>query len=171
MNKSTTQQESKEVYLISFTFALSAILCVTTCFIYVRSYFSRGRTNNKLTYIPYKYLMIFTFLLMLQISIAEEVYIRQSNNEDSQSKTSEFVIIFVNVQKFNTEIMVIAYQTYEWFALWFMMHFQKGYDIYTVGVELRKFKPMEKKHWLYFKSYLVFQMCMTVIIVMGPMLY
>ena len=81
------------------------------------------------------------------------------------------MIIFVNVQKFNTEIMVIAYQIYEWFALWFMMHFQKGYDIYTVGVELRKFKPMEKKHWLYFKSYLVFQMCMTVIIVMGPMLY
>lgn len=51
-----------------------------------------------------------------------------------------------------------------------MIEFQKGYDITTVGVELRKFKPREQTHWLLFKWYIAIQLCLTLILVILPAL-
>ena len=74
--------------------------------------------------------MIFTLLLMLQISIAEIYDLLKLKNVAINGNYALILILFVNVFKFNLELMVVAYQTYEWFALWFMMNFQKCYDIY-----------------------------------------
>lgn len=80
------------------------------------------------------------------------------------------LVLVINVFKFNFELMAIQFQSYEWFALWFMMNFQRGYDITTVGVEKRKFKPKEKVHWILFKCYLGAQLFLTSVIVIVPAL-
>jgi hypothetical protein len=42
-----------------------------------------------------------------------------------------------------------------------MINFQKDYDITTVGVELRKFKPLEQRH------YCVFRTCIALVVALN----
>lgn len=50
----------------------------------------------------------------------------------------------MNLNKVNFLDEALAFQIYEWLNTWLIIHFQKDYDITTVGIEKRKFQPIEK---------------------------
>lgn len=65
-------------------------------------------------------------------------------------------ILIMNMCKVNFGNIVVAFQVYEWFALWKMIHFQKDYTLATVSLARDKFRVIEKRHWAVFRLILVF---------------
>ena len=65
-------------------------------------------------------------------------------------------ILIVNLCKVNFGNIVVAFQVYEWFALWKMIHFQKDFNLTTVSLARDKFRPIEKRHWLVFRLFIIF---------------
>ena len=55
--------------------------------------------------------------------------------------------------KSNFLFLTFAFQTYTWFCYWFLINFQQNYDLSTIEVEQRKFKPKERQHFFMFKFF------------------
>ena len=64
-------------------------------------------------------------------------------------------ILIVNMCKVNFGNIVVAFQVYEWFALWKMIYFQKDYKLPTVSLARDKFRVIERRHWLVFRLIIV----------------
>ena len=75
----------------------------------------------------------------------------------NDKKTSyQNTLLIINVIKFNLCYTVFATSIYEWFCIFKMIDFQKKYNLTTVGAARDKFIPIEKRHFLIFKTVLTF---------------
>lgn len=71
-------------------------------------------------------------------------------------------ILIINMCKVNFGNIVVAFQVYEWFALWKMIDFQKDYKLTTVSLARDKFRVIERQHWLVFRLIIVFLYILSV---------
>ena len=120
-------------YLICAVLSLAILIGLLTLCKVISLIYSKT-TRNELTLRPYYWLMAYSVLFQVQLILS----ILSPNDVNAL-----LIVGFINTLKVNCQTMVVVSQTYEWFCLWNMMDFQATYDITTVEVELRKFKPRE----------------------------
>lgn len=130
-------------WLQCIVFAMIITLTVYDTYLIVTYKNAQGFTQNKLTMRPYRVILYFSFVFLLQMTCAIVF------NLESEGVLS--VMLVINVTKFCLQNSAVAVQIFEWFALYRMIDFQRRYDMTTVGVELRKFKPIELRDRLIYK--------------------
>ena len=126
------QIEIKASWLQCVVFALIISLAVFCVYLIATIKYAPGFTQNKLTLRPYTILLIYTGVFLIQ-SVIATVF----------ETMTLWVLIPINVLKMSLQSSAVSVQVFEWFAIYRMIIFQKQYDMTTVGVELRKFKPQE----------------------------
>ena len=118
---------------------------------------TKGFRGNELTMKPYYLIMIMCVVFMLQQVIAMLF-----------APTHKLIVLnTINVIKMSIQNVAIAVHIYEWYALYRMIIFQTGYDMTTVEVERRKFKPLEKRHKCVFIATLIFIFAASLVLVVA----
>jgi len=124
---------NQSVWLLSGNIAVQlCILVILICIIVLLKH-QRTYTFNRLTLLPYYYLIGYSFFAIAQFVISPY-------HCDGYSRLTQLV----NQNKVNFLNFAVAFQAYEWFNTCLVINFQTKYDITTVGIEKRKFQPLEK---------------------------
>jgi len=146
---------SQSVWLLSSNIAVQLCLLVLIICIVVVLKHSRTYTFNRLTLLPYYLLLGYSILAIAQFVVS-------AYHSDGNSRLTQLV----NLNKVNFLYEAIAFQTYEWFNSCLVINFQKQYDITTVGIEKRKFQPLEKKlSNLFYALQLVFILVSNLVVI------
>ena len=104
-------------YQASFLLAIAMLLMVLTVYKMTVVRFHPTMKLNKLTFAPYKALLCFTFMVIVQTNLSI-VY------EPSKAGTKlTQVLAVVNLLKINFQNLTISLQTFEWLCYWNMINF------------------------------------------------
>ena len=134
------------LWLLSVDTSLSFLLGLGTSVNLVRLNYQPKHKFNDLTLVPYYIVIAFSVAGIAQYTLIA--------TKDGKSKLFENTLLLINVIKINLGYTVFATAIYEWFCILKMINFQKNYTLTTVGAARDKFRPIEKRHFLIFKTVL-----------------
>lgn len=117
--------------MLSTDIALYEITIVLIICILVVLKYSATATFNKLTLLPYYFMLLQSTLALVQYYSTGLV-----------GKDYKMVYI-LNMARANSIFAAIAIQTFEWLNTWFIISFQKEYDITEIPIEKRRYQKME----------------------------
>ena len=135
-------EESSMVWLRSADISLVFLLGIGTFANIIRLKYSQKHSFNDLTMVPYYFVIAYSAFAVIQFTMILKI-------------ADENIILVINVIKINLIYTAIATQIYEWFCILKMINFQKNYNLKTVGAARDKFRPIEKRHFLIFKTIII----------------
>lgn len=125
-------------WLLCTNISVSIVTTLYVTCLVVLLKFSKTATFNKLTLMPYYFIMGSSIFKMFQYLLTY----------------SEFANLTLIVNTIGSCCLVIAVfvQIFEWFNTWLSIKFQDAQDITTVVVDRHKFQSKEKKVWCLLKG-------------------
>lgn len=128
-------------WLLSIDLSIATLLLLTVITIVVVVTNDSRRSFNKLTMLPYYFMISFCLLTMTEFACLNVMH-----------RSPEWMA-FINLNKGNALFISIAIQNYEWLNALGMIHVQKQLDVTTVPTERWRFRPAET--WV-FRSVIAF---------------
>jgi hypothetical protein len=122
---------------IELALAICLSLALITTIVVVT--YDRKSTFNKLTMLPYKLLLGYCLLSVIQFT-------------STYAAGEAFdLACFISINRAIMLYTALAVQNFEWFSVWVMIRFQKKLDVTNVSIEKRKFIQIETEVKKYFK--------------------
>ena len=135
---------------MSANFSLSMLILVLTVCRIVLLYFNERVSYNKLTMLPFDFLIGYSLCSFTQF--AGSFFI--------SAKSMIFPLYLLPLNRMNFLFFGVNIQLFEWLNCWFVIQFQRDYDITTVCIEKRKFQPRER---MWFRSLVAVHLCIAFI--------